>query len=149
MFCENCGKQLQEGSQFCDGCGTKTAGPQQSQEQAAPNYQPNTPPAYQQNQYDNSAYQNFPPQQNGKVAPVMSVGAYIGTLIVFAIPVVNIIMIFVWAFGSSTNPNRKNYARALLILSIIGIVLSIVFSIFIGPFFTRFLSDIFGDLYSY
>ena len=38
------------------------------------------------------------------VAPVMSVGEWMLTLLILALPLVNIIMLFVWAFGGGTNP---------------------------------------------
>ena len=149
MFCENCGKQLPEGSQFCDACGAKTADQQSGQEQASPNYQqqPYAPPAYQQNQYGNNGYQNYPPQQGGKVAPVMSVGAFLGTMILLMIPLVNIILLFVWAFGSGTNPNKKNYCRATLIMILIGIVISILFSTLLVGLFANIFNQIGGEFY--
>jgi len=49
-------------------------------------------------------------------------------MIVSGIPFIGFIMLLVWAFGSQTNPNKKNWARAILILMLIGIVLSIILS---------------------
>jgi ABC-type multidrug transport system permease subunit len=60
-------------------------------------------------------------------APVISVKDWIATLIVCAIPLVNLIMLFIWAFGDSANPSKKNYARASLLLAAIFIVLYILF----------------------
>ena len=37
-------------------------------------------------------------------------------LLVTLIPVVNVVLLSVWAFGSNAGPNRRNYARAALIL---------------------------------
>lgn len=53
----------------------------------------------------------------------MSVGDWIITLVVLAIPLVNIVMFLVWAFAGSTNINRQNYCRAALILAVIGFVI--------------------------
>ncbi|UQZ87446.1 hypothetical protein SK3146_06748 [Paenibacillus konkukensis] len=64
-------------------------------------------------------------------APVVSVKHWILTFILCAIPIVNIIMLFVWAFGDHTNPNKKNYARASLLLAVIVIVLYIIFFLLI------------------
>ncbi len=61
----------------------------------------------------------------------LSVGGWIGTLILLAIPIVNIIMIFVWAFGKG-NIGRKNYAIASLILFLIMIVIYIVLALVYG-----------------
>ncbi|MCL2503413.1 MAG: hypothetical protein FWE94_02220 [Coriobacteriia bacterium] len=69
------------------------------------------------------------PQPTACSAPLansepLSVGSYIGIFILSAIPLVGLIVLLVWAFSSSTNLNRKNYARATLILSVICIAVS-------------------------
>ena len=61
-------------------------------------------------------------------APPLGVGDYIIMMIVSGIPFVGFIMLLVWAFGSQTNPNKKNWARAILILMLLGIILSIILS---------------------
>ncbi|MCZ1268554.1 hypothetical protein CS562_06715 [Paenibacillus sp. LK1] len=54
------------------------------------------------------------------------------TLFLMMIPLVNIIMLFVWAFGDS-NPSKANYAKAALLWAAIGIVVYIlVFVLIIG-----------------
>ncbi len=55
---------------------------------------------------------------------VMSVKDWVITILITAIPLVGVIMLFVWAFGSNENPNKSNWAKALLIWTAIGIVLS-------------------------
>lgn len=61
--------------------------------------------------------------ENRSSAPVMSLGDWIITLIVLAIPVVGFIMMLVWGFSKSTNPNKANYCKAALIFMLIAIVL--------------------------
>ncbi|TDF98349.1 hypothetical protein E1757_11565 [Paenibacillus piri] len=58
--------------------------------------------------------------------PIMTVKDWILTFIISIIPLVNIIMLFVWAFVDGTNPNKRNYARASLIMAAIVIVLYIL-----------------------
>jgi len=53
----------------------------------------------------------------------VSVGEWIISYLLLCIPLVNIIMIFVWAFGSSTNPSKANFAKATLIFFLIFTVL--------------------------
>ena len=66
-------------------------------------------------------------------APVLSIGQWIITLLIMVIPIVNIIMLFVWAVGRTENPNRKNWAIAQLIFMAIGVVIWILlFSTFMG-----------------
>ena len=62
---------------------------------------------------------------------VMSMGSWLITLIVLAIPCVNIIMYFVWAFGNG-NENRKNFCRAGLIMMAISVVFMVLFYSIIG-----------------
>lgn len=59
-------------------------------------------------------------------APVIKLGDWVVTLIIMIIPLVNLIMLFVWAFGDGTNPNKANWAKASLIIMLISIVLGIV-----------------------
>lgn len=58
----------------------------------------------------------------------MSVGQWIVTMIILAIPILNIIMLLIWAFGASTNVNKKNYSRAVLIIGVVGLILGIILS---------------------
>jgi hypothetical protein len=59
----------------------------------------------------------------------VSVGEWILTFILLAIPLVNIIMLFVWAFGDSAQPSKKTFAKAQLIIFAVIICLSILFGI--------------------
>ena len=53
----------------------------------------------------------------------VTVGQWIVTMLIVMIPVVNIIMLFVWGFASNTNPSKANWAKATLIWFVIAIVL--------------------------
>ena len=59
----------------------------------------------------------------------VSVGSWMWMMFVCAVPVIGVIMIFVWAF-SGKNESRKNYYRAILawfgILAAIVIVLALI-----------------------
>ena len=81
--------------------------------------------------------------ENFEVTPVpkISVGDWMTTLLISAIPFVNIIMIFVWAFGSNTNPNKSNWAKAALIWLLIVIVLCVVLIVIFGAFFMSFINN--------
>ncbi|KIL42345.1 hypothetical protein SD70_01315 [Gordoniibacillus kamchatkensis] len=65
------------------------------------------------------------------MAPVISLKEWMITILLLAIPLVNIIMLFVWAFGGGANPSKSNYAKAALIWAAIGIVLYIIFGVII------------------
>lgn len=57
---------------------------------------------------------------------VMSTKDWLITLIIASIPIVNIIMFFVWAFGDGSNQTKANWAKATLLLMAILIGLYIV-----------------------
>jgi hypothetical protein len=66
--------------------------------------------------------------QNGEqLEKPMSLGDWVITLIIMAIPCVGLVMMFVWGFGKSGNTSRKNYCRATLIFAAVGIILGFAF----------------------
>ncbi|PIT13739.1 hypothetical protein BGI30_00905 [Snodgrassella alvi] len=69
---------------------------------------------------------------SGNYAPVMSIGDWIVTLLIFCIPFVNLIMVLVWAFSSNSNPNRANYCKAYLIIGVIVMILGFAFAVMFG-----------------
>jgi uncharacterized membrane protein YdbT with pleckstrin-like domain len=80
-----------------------------------------------ENQYQQpNQYQNYNPTPE-KNQSVVSIGDWIVTLLIMIIPLLNIIMLFVWAFGGGTAESKSNWAKAMLIFMLIGFVLSIVF----------------------
>ena len=55
---------------------------------------------------------------------VLSVWDYLLMLIILAIPVVNIIVCIFWIIGKNGSPNRRNLAKAWMILAVVGTLLS-------------------------
>ena len=53
----------------------------------------------------------------------MSLGDWLITFVVLVIPIVGLIMVFVWGFSKTTNPNKANFCKATLILWLISAVL--------------------------
>lgn len=62
----------------------------------------------------------------------VSVGEWIVTMILLAIPIVNIVMLCIWAFGGNAKPSKKNYALATLIVMAIMIVIAVIFVVVLG-----------------
>lgn len=58
---------------------------------------------------------------------VVTIGDWVITMIIMMIPLVNLIMLFVWAFGSGTSESKANWAKASLIFMLVGIAISILF----------------------
>ncbi len=67
------------------------------------------------------------------------------TLLITYIPLVGLIMLLVWAFDSSTNLNKKNFAKASLIWVLVGIGLAIIFFVI----FASVLMGVLGSMESY
>jgi len=55
----------------------------------------------------------------------LSTGDWFLTILVLGIPLLNIIMYLIWAFGRG-NVNRRNFCRASLLWSLIGVAIVLV-----------------------
>ena len=75
---------------------------------------------------ENETIQSIPVNNSPQYTPI-SVGEWVITIIIIAIPIVGFIMLFVWGFGSNTQPSKANWAKAALIMIGISIVLSFLF----------------------
>lgn len=134
MFCPKCGTSVPDGSKFCELCGNSIRQPEQDtsereqQQEAALKqqeirkepqvmYQPAPQPAG----YNANTFAHTNTREK-----VYGVGGWLITMILLCIPIVNIILAFVWAFSGSVNKNKKNFAIAWLIMMIISIIISIV-----------------------
>ncbi len=59
-------------------------------------------------------------------------GEWFVTLLITAIPLVGLIMLLVWAFGSNTNPSKANWAKATLIWMVIAIAIYVIIFVTFG-----------------
>lgn len=78
-------------------------------------------------------------QNQGSYKP-MTIGDWIITFIITYIPLVGLIMLFVWAFGGGAHPSKKSWAQASLIMIVVGIILMIIFF--------GIIASIIGNLFS-
>jgi hypothetical protein len=101
------------------GAAQPQAAPQHLQPQAAqPQPQQQTQQAYAQQPYA---------QPQPQYAPVyteepISTGAYIGIFFLLMLPVINLILLIVWACGGCNKKNKTNLSRALLVWMLIGVL---------------------------
>lgn len=59
----------------------------------------------------------------------MSTGAWFITLLVLAIPILNLVMYLIWAFGAG-NRNRVTFCRASILWALIGVAIyAVLFSL--------------------
>ena len=88
-------------------------------------------------------------QQNlpGTIRNEVSVGEWVITLLIASLPIIGLIMLFVWAFGDGSNLSKKNWAIATLIWFAIGIVLFIILMVMFWAFFAAMFSGM-GGTYS-
>ena len=119
-YCRQCGKPLD--GPFCTACGTDYSETPPNT-YSGPVY--NTPPAY-------------PPYGYQPQKPPVSVGGWIGRMLVPLIPVVGsiayLIMLIVWMGDESKDDTFRNWAKAQLIVMLISVgivVVSVFFLIFL------------------
>ena len=98
-----------------------------------------------------NAFENEPerpeplqPASAGPVPKIMGLGEWLLTLFLVCIPIVNLIMLIYWSAANDIDPNKKNYARAQLIIMAIGVVISFMF---FGSIVAMILA--FGNYYYY
>lgn len=103
-------------------------GNQYGQEQGEAQQSEQQPSAYYEAPY--SAPQPQPVyQEQPQLEPPVTMGEWLISLLLMCIPCVNIVLMFVWAFGSTTNKSKSNFFKAALIWYGIMIVLSIVMTV--------------------
>ena len=133
MECTNCGNIMEDGAVVCDVCGT----------------------SFETLEFDKIRKTNSdgrvaivkrPQRRKNNNPPPMSLLQYLYVLLVMCVPVLGIVMAFLWAFKTEENhnPNRTNLAKAMLIVWAVLIVIFILLSIFLGGFIGEFLKNYFS-----
>lgn len=79
----------------------------------------------------------------------VSVGGWIGVMLLSCLPLINLIMLFVWAFSSSTKKSLKNYARAALIMFLIVAVITVIASVVLIACGVNIFSELFSQVNYY
>ncbi len=148
-FCTNCGSPMEEDKKFCTECGTSfldtaaaPAAPQPPVQPAQP-VQTAPPPRQQVRQAPpqpayapQPTYGEAPPAPGSKYEPITA-GGYIGILLLMCIPLVGLVLAVIWALGGCKKINKRNLARAFLVLTVIGLVLSLIVGIAVRSLFGK------------
>lgn len=131
-FCKQCGLQLTPRDVRCPRCNTaREAAPASSNYASTPSspYSSTPSPPYSSAAPTPSKYNVNPWQQPERV---VTIGEWMLMILVLCIPLVNIIMMFVWAFGNDGSQTKSNYFKAVLIWTGIFTVLYILFLVIFG-----------------
>lgn len=101
------------------------------------------PQFQQQTQYQQQPYQQQAPYQvpMGDLEEPVSFGEWMITMLIMMIPCVNIVMMFVWAFGNGKK-SKSNYFKASLVWALISIVLMILFMVIGGATFAGIMNQV-------
>lgn len=137
MYCNSCGSKLPDGAEFCTNCGAKQGG----KGTTSPNTQRkvNIPPPQVRRNPSSSGQGNYSQEK----AELITTKEYILMMVLFAIPIVGIVFMFIWGFGSDTPINKKNYARAMLIFMAIAVAISIIISVIMGVLTASIMSSVY------
>ena len=69
----------------------------------------------------------------------VSVGEWMVTLLIMILPLINIIMLFVWAFSGNINISKANWAKATLIWMLIWIIFYVIILVIFGSIIAGFM----------
>ena len=153
-FCTNCGATLDDDKKFCTECGASVnespawaAPPPQSapQPQAAPVYAQTataTMPPPQSAYQPAAAYGgDMAPAKGSKYEPITTKG-FIGIMLLMCIPIVGQILMIVWALGGCRKINKRNLARASLIMMVVALVISFLIGMALKTLFGKVVDQI-------
>ena len=121
MFCSNCGNNVPEGTFFCTNCGKAFDTQQTAQNTMQTPAAPEQAPKAKAQPVSQPAQPVYAPQN----LTAVGTGWYFGMMLLFAVPVIGWILCLATAF-TNKNPSKKNFAKAMLIWLVIGLILSIV-----------------------
>ena len=157
-FCTNCGATLDDDKKFCTECGASVnetpagaAPPPPPPPQSAP--QPQASPVYAQTATatmppPQSTYQpaaacggDMAPGKGSKYEPITTKG-FIGIMLLMCIPIVGQILMIVWALGGCRKINKRNLARASLIMMAVALVISLILGLILKSVFGKVVDKI-------
>ena len=158
VVCNECGIEVEDGRVVCPGCGSilvnqkgKRSVPQNDKAQKREPAPKQAPIREQKKAAPKSEREEVQaqarPVQEAQPAPIatgnetVTVGEWFLMSLITMIPCVNIIMLFIWAFGKNVKPSKRNYCRYVLIMSLILIIGMVVFMVVAGASAAALLSS--------
>ncbi len=62
----------------------------------------------------------------------LTVNEWFVTILILALPLVNIVMYLYWAFADGVNVNKRNFCRASILWFVVGLVFGAIVLAFLG-----------------
>ncbi len=128
--CPACGAQAPEGEGYCAACGAKLPGAAQAGAPRAGEVSPYCDRLLRAERPGPSAPSPYRAPADPSLAPV-SVGTWLGVLVLLAIPLVNVILIIVWA-SCAERRSLRNFARALVICLLVLLIFMVITGILLA-----------------
>lgn len=155
MYCKQCGSYLEPDTLNCPVCGApvpeqpasepqpvqaELVQPQGASEQHSASWEfgagvtgggPSTPPppSYGEPRYQRQAPPAPAPKAEDEPEQPVKTLEWLWSLILTAIPIVNLVVLLIWSFGGGTSITKRNWARAKLILVAVGTVIGVILCI--------------------
>ena len=124
-FCSKCGKLVSSEGSFCPECGAPMDSvvnlSKPTNDSVAPTAAPTTNQASGGFGGNQAMMPDYPQSSNYNsgsqgASNAMTTAQWVGTILLTSIiPIVSLVLLFVWAFGDAPQP-KKNYCRAMLII---------------------------------
>lgn len=128
--CPACGAQAPEGEGYCAACGAKLPGAAPAGAPRAGEVSPYCDRLLRAERPGPSAPSPYRAPADPSLAPV-SVGTWLGVLVLLAIPLVNVILIIVWA-SCAERRSLRNFARALVICLLVLLIFMVITGILLA-----------------
>ena len=142
MTCPYCGAQQPEETRFCTECG-KYIGTAPEPETAEPPVPVAAVPAVSEQPAEKPSVDPDPYPMPAKDSPWATIGTWgwIGILILLSIPLVNVILVILWSFGVAKKRVKQSFARAVLVLALVTLLIMVVSSILIAHYWGPGISE--------
>ena len=137
-FCTNCGATIPDEKYFCTECGTRIGATEEAPVtpppvQTPPPTQAPPPPPTQapppNYQYQTTAATGEAVPAPGSRYEPITTGGYIGIMLLMCIPIIGFLLTIIWACGGCRKLQKRNLARASLIMMVIGLVISLILGV--------------------
>lgn len=146
-FCNNCGREIINGIKYCTYCGSELSESENEHTEKIHIEQPsceiqkeipvsNDPRILIEEPKNNSKVNlqqnpHFQDETNEELKPITTAG-YVGIFFLLSVPIIGWIFTLIWACGGCKKINKRNMARAVIILAVINLMLTLVAIVVFG-----------------